>query len=58
MTTRSRKTEPDLFGGPEWPEDNSSEFECNSPPGSPVLSSDYESVIFEDLDLYEARYVC
>lgn len=58
MTTRSSTIEPDFFGGPEWPEDNSSEFECDSSPGSPTFSSGYKSVISDDLDLYDARYVC
>ena len=47
----------DFFGGPEWPESSESEFECDSPPGSPVLSLGYKTVISKDLDLYEARYV-
>jgi len=58
MTTWSRKRKPDLFGRPKWHKDNSSKFECDSPPGSPVLVLDYKSVIFKDLDLYEVRYVC
>jgi hypothetical protein len=58
MTTRSNMTELGLFDGPAWPRDNSSDFECDSPPDSPVFSSGYESIISGDLDLYEARCVC
>ena len=58
MATQSRKRQADLFGGPDWSEDSSSKYECNSPPDSPILSSGYESLILDDLDLYEARYLC
>ena len=57
MASQSRKRQPDFFGGPEWPEDNTSDFECDSLPSSPVLSSGYESLISDDLDLYKERYV-
>jgi hypothetical protein len=49
----------DLFGGDLSDDTESdSDFEYDSPPGSPVLSSGYESIISEDLDLYEDRCVC
>jgi hypothetical protein len=49
-----------IVGEPKWPKDNSSDFESDSPPSSPILSSGYESIISEDLNLYdlEARCVC
>ena len=58
MTTQSRSTGPDFFNGLEWPEDDHSDF--NYVYDSPVdsdTSSGYESVIAEDLDLYESRCV-
>ena len=48
----------DVFGGPKWPKDNTSDFESDSLLGSPILSSGYESIISEDLDLYEAECIC
>jgi hypothetical protein len=41
----------------DWQNDNTSDFQPLSPPDSPTLSSGYESVITEDLDLYDARCV-
>ena len=49
-----------LVHGPVWPEASASEFEPDSLPGSPVLSSssaydsDDESIISDDIDLYNA----
>lgn len=54
MATWKRTKDLGLFDGP-WPRDNTSDFEYDSPPGSPALSSGYESAsdISEYLDLYE-----
>jgi hypothetical protein len=41
----------------QWSKDNTSDFEYESPPGSPLLSSGDESIVSGDLDLYEARCV-
>jgi len=46
-----------FFDRPAWPRDNTSDYEYNSPPGSPGLSSGYESLISDDLDLYDDRCV-
>jgi hypothetical protein len=46
-----------IFEGTAWPKDNLSDFKCGSPPDSPVLSSGYESMISEDLNLYDDRWV-
>jgi hypothetical protein len=58
MATRSRTIQQSLFHGPAWPRDNTSDFESDSPPGSSLFSSGYESIISEDLDLYDAGCVC
>jgi len=45
--------------GPEGSEDNSDpDFDYNSSPSSPTSSSGDESIISEDLNLYEATCVC
>ena len=58
MASKNSTRQLDFFGGPEWPEDNISDFECDSLPGSPVLSSGYESLVSGDLDLYDAAARC
>jgi hypothetical protein len=55
MATRTRTRQPDFVGGAKWPDDNASNFEGDSVLGSPALSSGYESLISDDLDLYDAR---
>jgi hypothetical protein len=57
MATRTRTGQPETVGGSDWPEDNISNFECDSVPDSPVLSSGYESLVSDDLNLYDSRYV-
>jgi hypothetical protein len=59
MNTESRSTGLDFFNGLEWPEDDpsNSNYVYNLPDDSNT-SSGYESVIAEDLDLYESRCVC
>ncbi|KAF8489707.1 hypothetical protein F5888DRAFT_1638454 [Russula emetica] len=54
MATQTRMRQSGFFHGPAWPRDNTSNFELDSPPDNPVLSSGYESLISEDLNLYEA----
>jgi hypothetical protein len=56
-TTRRSTTQPGFFDGPDWPSDSSSDFDADSRPASPDSSSGYESVISDDLDLCEPRYV-
>jgi len=71
MVTRSQTARPNFFDesdesegpeGPEGPEgsedDSDSDFECDSPPSSPTSSSEYESIISEDLNLYDTTCVC
>jgi hypothetical protein len=60
MTTQSRLTELGFFNvkGLAWPGDDSSDYDYDSPFDSATSSSGYESVIAEDLDLYESRCVC
>jgi hypothetical protein len=53
-----RTTQPGFFDGPDWPNDSSSDFNADLRPASPNLSSGYESIISDDLDLCEPRYVC
>jgi hypothetical protein len=43
--------------GADWQTDDTSDFNPDSPPGSTVLSSGYESVISEDLNLYDPMCV-
>jgi len=47
-----------LFDGPAWPRDNTSDYGYNSSTASSAPSSDCETIISDDLDLYDARYVC
>lgn len=59
MATRSRAMQQfSLPDEPAWSGDDGSEFEPVSPPDSPAPSSGYESVISEDLNLYDSRCVC
>ena len=59
MYAESSLEEMRLFDEVEWTEDESTEFDPDLTPGSPVLSSDYESIVTDDLDLYEDyRCVC
>ena len=58
MPTKTKARQLGLFEGHPWPNNNTSDFEYNSPPSSPTLSSGYESIISEDLDLYDPRCVC
>lgn len=46
-----------IFWGLPWPKDCSSEFEYESEAASSTYSLDDESIISDDLDLYEDMYV-
>jgi hypothetical protein len=62
MTTQSRLTELGFFNvnGLAWLGDDSSDYDYdyNSLFDSATSSSGYESVIAEDLDLYESGCIC
>lgn len=62
MATESRTGQLVLCekDGPKWPKHNASVFELeyDSRSDSPILSSGYESVLSEDLDLYDDTCVC
>jgi len=63
MPSQAMTRQPSSFDKPRdnFGSDSDSEFDSNfeydSPPGSPALSLSYESIISEDLDLYEPRCV-
>ena len=58
MATDNRKTWLDLARSSEWSRDDSSEFEYLSLTDSGDFSLGYESMISDDLDLYEDGCVC
>ena len=43
--------------GSDWSSDSGSESECDWSTGSSILSSDLESVLAEDLNLYDSECV-
>jgi hypothetical protein len=51
------QTTAHFLHGPVWPEESASEFEPDLLPGSPILSSAYDSddksIVSDDIDLYE-----
>jgi hypothetical protein len=57
MSAQSNEMEQGFFSGPLWPEDNTSDFGPD-PSGSSALSSNIDTVVSDDLNLYDPTCVC